>query len=602
MGGLREGFRLGDPEGDRIIRPALNRIEGPEGQTHVEPRALEVLLALARRAGELVSREQLQDAVWGDAAITDHALTNYISELRQSLGDSTSDPRFIVTIPKRGYRLVAPVLPLGKRRRWMPGATAALVLTALAGLAVWWVYPPGRAASSPPEAVAVLPFEDLHGEGGLGHLRLALPDEISTLLTHSPTLAVRPFDPDAPGDPAEAGRALNAAHVVTGHFYLTADGDLSVTLEAVDVERDRVLWQTRVSAPPGDLLSLRSRLASQVRSGLLPALGAQPPTDRGTRPADPEAYDLYLRSLGISRDPGPNLRGIEMLERAVALEPGFAPAWEALSLRYHRDGSYGEGGDAALARSRTAAERALELDSGLLEAAQRLISLRTEAGDFRGAYREARALLRNRPESAPAHFSLAYVYRFGGLLERSQRHCERAVELDPFYFGWRSCAFSYLAAGELGRVERFIELDADSYWAHLVMILLRMRQGDEADALLHAEQLPVDSPDRSFLVACLEGRRGARLDGPAEPFAEIWRERRDPEPAYWIGSELVYCGRPDQGIRMLSHAVEGGFCSYPAVDLDPVWNGLRDDPGFRAIRQRAIACRERFEQMTEEQS
>ena len=607
-GGLREGFRLGDSEGDRTVRPDLNRIESPGGKTRVEPRALEVLLALAERAGEVVPREELQDTVWGDAAITDHALTNYISELRRSLGDSTSEPRFIVTVPKRGYRLVAPVLPMeegdrhGRRSRRVLVAAATVLLAVLTGVAVWWVRGPGRAAASPPEAVAVLPFENLHEGSGFDHLRLALPDEITTLLTHSPSLAVRPFEPDVPKDPAEAGGVLDAAHVVTGHYYVADDGDLNVTLEAVDVDRDRVLWQTRLAVPAGDLLSLRERLASHVRDGLLPALGAEAPTDGGTRPADPDAYDLYLRSLGVPRDPGPNLRGIEMLERVVALEPGFAPAWEALSLRYHRDGSYGHGGDAALARARTAAERALELDRGLLEAAQRLISLRTEAGDFRGAWREARELLRDRPASASAHFSLAYVYRFGGLLEESQRHCERAVELDPFYFGWRSCAFSYLAAGELGRVERFIELDADSYWAHLVMILLRMRQGDEADALLHAERLPADSPDRSFLVACLEGRRGAQLDGPAQRFAEIWRERRDPEPAYWIGSELVYCGRPEHGLSMLSHAVEGGFCSHPAVDLDPVWNGLRGEPAFEAIRRRAVACRERFEQMVEELS
>jgi len=583
----------------------------------VEPRALEVLLALAERAGEVVSREELQTAVWGDAAITDHALTNYVSELRQCLGDSSSEPRFIATVPKRGYRLVAPVLPLeepdGPAReagepdrepgRWRIRIAAGILLVvALGGLTAWWLRGPDEAAAASAETVAVLPFENLHGGGDLDHLRLALPDEITTLLTHSPTLSVRPFEPAPAGDPVEAGRALDAAHVVTGHYYIGDDGALSVTLEAVNVERERVLWQTRISAPSENLLSLRERIASRVRSGLLPALGAQPPPTGGTPPADPDAYDLYLRSLAVSRDPGPNLRGIEMLERVVAMEPGFAPAWAALSLRYHRDGAYGQGGDAALARAQAAAERALELDRGLIEAAQRLISLRTEAGDLRGAYREARELVRSRPSNAQAHFSLAYVLRFGGLLEDSQRHCERAVELDPFYFGWRSCAFSYLAAGELGRVERFIDLDADSYWAHLVTILLRMRQGDEAGALLHAERLPADSPDRSFLVACLEGDRGEELDGPARTFARIWRERRDPEPAYWIATELVHCGRPEDGLGMLRHAVEGGFCSHPAVDLDPAWNGLRDDPDFQAIRERAVACRARFEQVVEEGS
>lgn len=604
---LRRGFRLGE---HRVL-PRQNRVEGPEGGARVEPRVMDVLVCLAGRAGRVVSRRTLNREVWQGDAVTDHALTNCVSELRRVLGDDAAEPRFIATVPKRGYRLVAPVRPLtdggdqgapapptraGLRRRELALLAAVVVLAVLVGVMAWWSLRRGMesTAAEAQTAVAVLPFDNLQGDDDLAYLRLALPDEITTVLTRAPALAVRPFEPGPVGDGVAAGRELRADAVVRGHFYRERGGHLTVILEALDLGRDRLLWRSRLTVPADDVLSLREQISSRLGDGLLPALGVGAPRTPEAAPADAAAYRLYLRSLAVSRDPAPNLRGLELLRRAVDLDPGYAPVWAALSLRHHRDAAYGDGGDRARAAARRAAARALELDPRLTDAAQRLIVLQTEAGDLAEAYRRARELVDRRRDSAQAHFALSYVLRYGGMLDASQRHCETALALDPINYAWRSCAFSYVADGEIGRAERFIDLDEGSFWAHLVKVILRLRQGDGAGALHHAERLPAEAPDRAFLVACLEGRRGAELDGLAEPFAAAWSGKEDAEPNYWIATELLHCGRPRHALRLLRHAVDGGFCSYPAVDRDPVWDGLRGDAEFRRLRERAAACHQRF--------
>ena len=140
-----------------------------------------------------------------------------------------------------------------------------------------------------------------------------------------------------------------------------------------------------------------------------------------------------------------------MLERSVELDPSYAPAWVALSLRYYNDGSYSDGGQRAIDRSQTAAERAFALDPQLPEVHRRLIILRVEGGELNAAFDQAIELLRRRPDSADAHFSMAYLLRYAGLLEESVLECETARRLDPKNSRlWRSCAINlHLLAGTL---------------------------------------------------------------------------------------------------------------------------------------------------------
>jgi DNA-binding winged helix-turn-helix (wHTH) protein/TolB-like protein len=600
---LQAGFRIGEC----LIEPRQNRIVRGDTEVRLEPRVMDVLVCLAERAGEVVSRDTLNQQVWSNVVVTDQAVTNCISELRHHLGDGPAH-RIIETIPKRGYRLAAPVQlahvepPADRSRPTTPrtaiagrqrllAAAVALLAVAL-GFAWWW-----RGASSPAlSSVAVLRFENAAHDEALDYLGLALPDEIATLLTKSRDLAVRPFEDIDVEDSPAAARARRVNYLVSGRYYLEDNDQLSLAVEALHVPQERVIWRTRITAPAGDLLAMRGLIAERVRQGLLPALGASTGSASGSTPAHDQAYQLYLRSLALPKHPKPIERAIELLERAVALDPQFAQAWEALGVRYYDHGTYGAGAEAARQQSLAAHRRALELDPELILSARSMVTLRAESGDLEGAYVQARQLLDHFGPTAETHFALAFVYRLGGLFEDSQRHCELAFERDPQDPRLRSCAYSYLYAGELSRVMPFLMLDEGSYFVQWGTVLYNLRLNDNSAALRAARQA-ADEPTRRLMEPCLEGVRGAALDAAVAEFITYWQRHGDYESAYATAPMLAYCGREQAALRSVERAVDGNFCAYPALDQDPIWAGMRSDPELQRIRVKAMACHDRFRQM-----
>ena len=603
---LQAGFRIGEC----LIEPRQNRLVRGDAEVHLESRVMDVLVCLAERAGEVVSRDTLNQQVWGNVVVTDQAVTNCISELRHHLGDDRSAHRLIETIPKRGYRLAAPVqlahVELQEVRsaqttrrsltanRWVLAAGLVALGAAVLGSAWWWSS--RRASASALTSVAVLRFENAASDASLDYLALALPDEVATLLTKSRDVAVRPLEYVDDNDPLTGARARRVDHLVSGRYYVEDNDQLSLAIEALDVSQERVVWRTRITAPAGDLLALRGRIAEGVQHGLLPALGASAGSTSGSTPAHEQAYQLYLRSLALPKQPHPTERAIEMLERAVALEPGFAPAWEALGIRYYDHGTYGTGAEPARQQSLAADRKALELDPESISSPRQIVIHQAEAGDLEGAYAEARRLLDHFGPNAQTHFALAYVYRFGGLLDLSQLHCELALDRDPHDPRLRSCAYSYLYAGKLARVLDFLMLDEGSYFVQWGTVLYQLRLNDR-DAALHVTRQAADDPTRRLMEPCLEGTRGAALDGAVAEFVTHWLRHGDPEGPYGVAPMLAYCGRPQDALRFLERAVDGNFCSFPALDLDPAWTELRSDPEFQRIRSKAMACHERFKRM-----
>jgi eukaryotic-like serine/threonine-protein kinase len=315
-------------------------------------------------------------------------------------------------------------------------AMSGLLIAVLAAVGAWWFKHRSTSASTGESAIAVLPLQNLNGDFSVDYLRFALADEISNVLTHSRQLDVRPsgvtrkyVSPDI--DPQQVGRALHVGSVLTGHFLRQGD-HLLVTLEATETKSNKMLWQTNFTASSEDLIALQDKLASQVRRGLLPILGAAGSyLDTGTRPKSQEAYDLYLHSLALPHDAGPNKDAIAVLEHVVETDPNYAPAWEELGVRAYYDADYSSGGEKMFQRSNQASERAVALDPNRLTAASQLITNRLKRGELTKAYEAAQALVKSRPESGTAHFTLASVLRYAGMQEESARECEIALEISP---------------------------------------------------------------------------------------------------------------------------------------------------------------------------
>jgi len=270
------------------------------------------------------------------------------------------------------------------------------------------------ATSANPTTVAVLPFQNVGSDKDTDFLRLALPDEIATALSYLPSLSIRPFATTSKYsgptvDLQQAGREMRVTDIITGHYLKTGD-QLQITLEAVDVENNRALWRDSLSVAALDMIAMRGQITAKVRQGLVPALGVSTEVgENGTRPQNEQAYDLYLRSVSLPHDPAPNREAIAMLERSVAIDPSYAPAWSALGLRYYFDGEYSNGGEAMLQRSEAACERAVALDPNLMSAATQLITGHVDHGELGKAFKEAQSLVSRRPENGEAHFALSGV-------------------------------------------------------------------------------------------------------------------------------------------------------------------------------------------------
>ncbi len=481
-------------------------------------------------------------------------------------------------------------------------AIASLLVVTLAALTAWWARH-GKAVVSGPapnNTIAILPLHNMTGDPANDYLRLALADEVSSVLTHTHSLAVRPMSATQKYtgkevDIRKIGRDLHVANLLTGHYMRQGD-KLLVTLEVVEVKDERALWQGNITAAANDMIALQSQLSSQIAQGLLPALGSTlGGLESATKPKNAEAYDLYLRSTAIPHDVGPNRQAIANLERAVGLDPTYAPAWEALGIRYYYEASYAGGGTTMLDRSDAACERAIALDPNLVTAGAQLAQNRVERGNLARAYQDAQDLIRRRPDSAEAHFTLSYVMRYAGFLEHSTQECDVALRLDPGNYRLRSCALAFFELGNTDRAMDYFRLDPNSEWgrAHLPAILLRAGKIDEAEeAIKNMPDLPIWF--KGLLSQCVQNggvTAGQNIDAKTQA---ALLGLRDPELVYYQGSIMAFCGNRDLAMRMIATAIQRNYCAYSALELDPLLASLRDTAEFRRLRDAGTKCQQDF--------
>jgi TolB-like protein/tetratricopeptide (TPR) repeat protein len=484
------------------------------------------------------------------------------------------------------------------------GMVAGILLLAAVLAGVFW-FVKQRSATTVPisvsaaqKTVAVLPLQNIGSDKDVDFLRLALADEIATSLSYVRSLSIRPFATtskyDSPTvDLQEAGRAMHVTDVVTGH-YLKEGDQLQITLEAVDVADNRTLWRDTMTVAAPDMIAMRNQITAKVRQGLVPALGAGIDSgDAATRPKNEEAYDLYLRSIALPHDPLPNKDAIVMLERAVGLDPTYAPAWAYLGVRYHYDGAYAAGGGAMLERSDAALERAISLDPNYILAAAWLITNRVEEIQLAQAYQDAKALVARHPENAQAHFALSYVLRYGGAMEESAHECDTALSLDSGSFMLRSCALTFDQLGNYARAMDFLQLDAGSLWASNILVPHYVREGKLAQAK-EALQKFADQPRSQLMLACLQNPSSPDLPSLARKATDEFLADRDPEPRYVIAGNVLFCGQKDLAVQLIKSAIAGHYCAYAGLQNDSIWAKLRGTPEFAELLSSAKRCQEDF--------
>ena len=607
-------FQL-DPEGGQLLR------QGTSVKLQEQP--FRVLCLLLESAGEIVTREQLRQSLWPDGTYVefDGSLNATLKRLRSTLGDDADNPVFIETIPRRGYRFIAPVQcdssadangaaspsapqiqdapkPAQIESSWRhwKWATAGLTL-ALLGIVAWRA---PRREQKPAQAlrkvIAVLPFSNEGAGPEFDYLRYAIPNDLVTDLSYAHSVSVRPFaSTSAIGtqlDPEVIGTKLRVTHVVAGGF-LRENKNLRVDLELIDVARNQVIWREQITAAEQELITLHDQLAARAAHGLLPAMSVDGAAlDAMPSPKNERALELFLQSAMIGLDPGPNQLAIKKLEEAVALDSTFSRAWAELGWRYYIDYHYGNGGDAAVAKALQAYNRQSQLDPEMPPVST---TIRVEQGDLAGGYDQAADFLRKHPDVSIAHYGMSYVLRYAGLLDEAGKQCDAALAIDPGFNVYRSCASAFIMQGDYARAQPYIALDEHSGLVASYRMMIALRTGDTAAALVESATAAHSG------LACTDLARMYLNHAPSPELSQAVagveadpKTARDPETQFCNAEILSLSGQGDAALRQLRKAIKGNYCSYPAMDKDPLFDNIRQRPEFAELRQSGKQCQENF--------
>ena len=447
-----------------LVRPSLNTVSRNGASIHVQPKAMEVLVSLASQPGEAIPKDQLLKTIWPDTFVTDDVLVGSISELRRVFEDDAREPRFIQTIPKRGYRLVAPVEPANgvlDKAAVSQGSEAGSTSTtgashsrlrvgAFAGAAVLLIaliVSSGKiqrslsaaGSSSSIHSIAVLPLQNLSGDATQEYFSDGMTDALITDLAQISSLKVisrtssMQYKQTRKSLP-EIARELNVDGIVEGTVQRSGDR-VRITAQLIQGSSDKHLWANSYDRDTRDTFALErdvtNEITRQVRAQLRTPNDA-PPTQ--PLPVNPKALDAYLQgNYYLTRgERGFNdeekQRAAGYFQQAIDADANFVPAYIGLA-NAHDNRMLGSSEETAIRRK--AAEKALALNPNSSDGLQILANIKWGDFDWSGAEQEYRQAVALNPNSASAHDGFSTFLGAMGRLDEGLGEGLLAQELDP---------------------------------------------------------------------------------------------------------------------------------------------------------------------------
>lgn len=610
------------------------------------PKAFDILLTLLENAGRLVNKDDLMKKVWPNTFVEEGNLTQNVSLLRKALGESANGPQFIETVPRRGYRFVAPVnrgnanaqdaaienetrapqvpslrtnsrstepIPPSsgrwtldiRRSPFVSGRTPAVAITLAAVLVtiVAIAYFSGRdkAGATPAaiQSIAVLPFVDDSPNGDAGFLDDEIAESLVNSLTKLPKLRVVPRSvmisyKGRNIDPRKVGEELNVRAVVTGRIHRRGD-TISIQADLIDLDSVSQIWGQHYDRRLADILLVQEEISRDIFENLRLKLNVEEQKQL-------EAYRLYLkgRNAWNKRTREGMEQGIDYFQQAIAADPNYAAAYAGLADCYNMQVIYGvhepkEG----FPKAKAAAVKALEMDETLAEAHTSLafIQFRWDR-DRVEAEREFRLAIKHKPTYAPAHqwYSsyLVALERFDEAIAEARR----TSELEPLSFtasshlGW----ILYLAGRNDEAIEqctRILRLDPNSFPARRYLGLAYEQKGMYSQAI-DEFQKGVKISGSPLMLALLghayaasgKTKEARQVISDLQDLSESREARRYVSP-YTVAAIYAGLGDKDQAFKWLEQAYEGRDVWLMNLKVDPVFAKLRSDKRFQDLLTRA---------------
>jgi DNA-binding winged helix-turn-helix (wHTH) protein/TolB-like protein len=616
----------------------------------LSPKAFDTLLVLVENRGHLVQKEDLMSSVWPDAVVEENSLNRSIYVLRKALGESDGGPKYIETVPKRGYRFVAGVVdaqadetalimerhtsseivteeeeisetPAAENvesanpavrtaarassrlalRVNVASMSALVALAVVAGLVSWWVVEHKNRAASVTRinSIAVLPFRDISATGD-DHLGVGLADVLITRLSGlkgvnvRPTSAVLKFEgPEQ--EPAAAGRLLGVDAVLEGSIYRSGD-KVRVTARFVRVTDGSPIWSGQFDNRVREALSLENEIAEQLTGALTLNLAYDEKTKR-QKPFTESADALELYAKGRYYWNTRTLTGLDkaeyMFRRAIEKDPNFALAYVGLADRLLLSRPPGD--------AFSAAQKAIELDPDLGEAYASLgFELMFHEWNWREAEKEFGRAIELRPGYGTAHQWYATLLAITGRFDEAKRQMQKALEIDPMSPNFLAdTGQMYYFTSEFDQAEAYcrkaLEVAPDFVFAHLYLSDIYIMTGRDKDAideaLILARSYAVNPEFTNTRAARNQHSGASRL----EPGLRGFLKRRidefvaDPLPGYCYQlarANALLGDKDDQALGWLERSYENKDFLLPFINADPAFSHLRDTPRYKAILTR----------------
>jgi len=548
-------------------------------------KAFEVLSYLIQNRGRVVAKDALIRHVWPDCFVEENNLTQNISALRRVFADDPEQPKYIETIPRRGYRFVANVREAGE-------STGSLAKSEA---------PATRRAQV--KSLAVLPFQSIGSDAGPDFLALGMADALITRLGNIEQIEVRPtasvlrYDGHAP-DWASAGRDLRVDALLSGCIQRAGDR-VRVTVQLIAVEDGTTLWAGQFDDPFTDIFSVEDSISQQVTRTLMLKLSGDESRRLSKRhTVNAEAHQSYLRGRYYwNRRTEQDLRkSVRCFQEAVNLDPSYALAYVGLADSYSVLGGYSDlPPKEAYSLTRAAAMQALEIDETLAEAHTSLgdvfMYLSWDAARAEKEYCRAVEL---RPDYATGHHFYAWFLMSQGKFAQASAEMKRAQELDPLspminttvglplYF-----ARQYPQA--ISHFEKSVESDPAFDLGFVYLARAYTQCGRHKEAIAALRNAVTISGGRPVTIAGLSNalaRAGERKEAIQLRDDLMARAATRYVSPYYIAT--IFSGLNDRvnAFKWLENAFEDRSNQLVVLGLDPAWDAFREDAKFTALFDR----------------
>lgn len=553
----------------------------------LKPKILDLLLFLVQMHGQLVVKDDLMKEIWPDTIVEENNITVSMSVLRKALGEDRDKPRFIETVPRRGYRFIAEVTEI------FPDQTA--VTKAAIDLQT-------APQEEPIDSLAVLPMESGGADQNVEYLSEGITESIINMLSRIPKLRVLACSTvfrfkGKTIDPQEVGVLLNVKAVMMIRV-MRMEEKLIIRSELVRVSDGSQLWGEQYGRGPSDILAIQDEIAKAITGSLKFKLNPRDQIRLSKQPTDNiEAYNLYLRGRYFwnKYDKEWVLKAIEAFKQAIQIDSTYALAYCGMADSYFRLSNLHFPPREVLPKAKEAALRAVEIDENLAEAHSSLGLVNVYYDhDWIGAESEFRKAIKLNPDLVSSHQRYGSYLTFMGRFEESIRHYETALDLDPFSLQINmNLATTYFLRGEYERsidhLAKTIELEPNYMPTHFLLGCAYIQQNRLTEAIAEF-QFIYKLDEEAWMALGFMGYAHALADqrAEAETLLNILQEislRKYVSPYSMLVIHLAL-GPEERVFELLEQLYEERNDWLVWLRVSPELKSLRNDPRFKNLLRR----------------